>query len=110
VRWTKRRIAQELPGGGRGAHARAICSPKTVADILQKWVDEADIDRFNISYAINPGDFEDIITWLLPEFRSRGVFWEDYAATTTRENYFQDGLGPRLRPDHPGSKHKWAAE
>lgn len=106
VKWTKKRIAQELAIGG--AHARAIGSPKTVADILQRWIDEADIDGFNISYAINPGDFEDIVTWLLPELRSRGVFWEDYAGTTTRENYFQDGLGPRLRPDHPGYKYKWA--
>ncbi|CAM1510941.1 Fc.00g084540.m01.CDS01 [Cosmosporella sp. VM-42] len=59
VKWTKKRIAQELSVGG--PHARAIGSPKTVADILQKWIDEAGIDGFNISYAINPGDFEDII-------------------------------------------------
>lgn len=108
VKWTKKRIAQELSVGG--PHARAIGSPKTVADVLEWWVDEADIDGFNISYAVNPGDFEDIIKWLLPELRARGVFWEDYVARTTRENYLQDGLGPRLRGDHPGAEYKWPAE
>ncbi|CAH0058298.1 unnamed protein product [Clonostachys solani] len=107
VKWTKKRIAQELALGG--PHPRAIGSPKTVADILQRWIDESTIDGFNISYAVNPGDFEDISKWLLPELRARGVFWDDYAATTTRENFFDDGLGPRLRGDHPGAKYTWLA-
>ncbi|KAI1616960.1 alkanesulfonate monooxygenase [Exophiala viscosa] len=108
VKWTKRRVAQELALGG--AHAKAIGSAKTVADILQRWVEESGIDGFNLSYAVNPGDFEDMIKWLLPELRARGVFWDDYVATTTRENYLQDGKGPRLRDDHPGSQYKWRAE
>ncbi|KAL2444295.1 Dimethyl-sulfide monooxygenase [Exophiala dermatitidis] len=107
VKWTKKRVAQELAIGG--AHPRAIGSPKTVADILQKWVDETDIDGFNISYAVNPGDFEDVIKYLLPELRARGVFWDDYVANTTRENYLQDGKGPRLRSDHPGAQYRWSA-
>jgi hypothetical protein len=63
-----------------------------------------------VSCAINPDEFEAVIKWLLPELRARGVFWEDYAASTTRENYFGDGLGPKLRDDHPGAKYKWPAE
>ncbi|KAK7606473.1 alkanesulfonate monooxygenase [Phyllosticta paracitricarpa] len=105
VKWTKKRVATELALGG--PHPKAIGSPQTVANILQNWVDEAGIDGFNISYAINPGDFEDLIKWLWPELRKRGVFWEDYPATTTRENYLTDGKGPRLREDHPGSAFKW---
>ncbi|KAF7563567.1 hypothetical protein G7046_g580 [Stylonectria norvegica] len=108
AKWTKSRIAKELSIGGPGA--RAIGSAKTVADILQRWVDIAGIDGFNLAYAVNPGDFQDIIKWLLPELQARGVFWKDYTGSTTRENYFQDGQGPRLRDDHPGAKYKWAAE
>ncbi|KAK8151137.1 hypothetical protein BKA80DRAFT_212215 [Phyllosticta citrichinensis] len=103
--WTKKRVAEELVVGG--PLPKAIGSPKTVADILQTWVDEAGVDGFNIPYAINPGDFEGIIMWLWPELRKRGVFWEDYPAATTRENYYADGKGPRLRDDHPGSAFKW---
>jgi alkanesulfonate monooxygenase SsuD/methylene tetrahydromethanopterin reductase-like flavin-dependent oxidoreductase (luciferase family) len=47
-------------------------SPTTVADILERWVDETGIDGFNLSYAIAPGDFEDVVKWLLPELRERG--------------------------------------
>ncbi|KAF7561677.1 hypothetical protein G7046_g2473 [Stylonectria norvegica] len=108
VKWTKRRIAQELAIGG--AHPRAIGSATTVADILDRWITEATIDGFNVSYAVAPGDYEDINKWLLPELRSRGVFWDDYEGKTTRENYFGDGKGPRLRDDHPGSQYKWPAD
>ncbi|CAI6100882.1 unnamed protein product [Clonostachys chloroleuca] len=86
VKWTKKRIAQELALGG--PHPRAIGSPQT------RWIDESTIDGFNISYAVNPGHFEDISKWLLPELRACGVFWDDYAATTIRENFLDDGLGP----------------
>ncbi|KAL2819601.1 luciferase-like domain-containing protein [Aspergillus cavernicola] len=108
LKWTRERVAQEIAIGG--PHARAIGSPKTVADILERWVEESGIDGFNLSYAVAPGDFEDIVKYLLPELRSRGVFWDDYGASTTRENFLNDGLGPRLRDDHPGSQYKWAAE
>lgn len=110
VKWTKTRIARELALGG--PHPKAIGSAKTVADILQKWVDEADIDGFNISYAVAPGDFEDVIKWLFPELRRRGVFWDDFTVPggTTRENYQGDGHGPKVREDHPSSKYTWHAE
>lgn len=107
IKWTKARVAKELPIGG--PHEKAIGSPKTVANILQKWIDVGGVDGFNFSYAVNPGDFEDIIKWLLPELRARGVFWDDYVGSTTRENYYADGKGPRLRDDHPRSQFKWPA-
>ena len=39
VKWTKRRVLQEL--AINGAHPRAVGSPQTVADIMEKWVKEA---------------------------------------------------------------------
>ncbi|KAL3481700.1 luciferase-like domain-containing protein [Aspergillus californicus] len=105
LKWTRERVAQEIAIGG--PHARAIGSPTTVADILERWVEESGVDGFNLSYAIAPADFEDIVQYLLPELRRRGVFWEDYAAATARENFLNDGRGPRLRDDHPGSQYKW---
>lgn len=47
VKWTKARVARELAVGG--PHAKAIGSPKTVADFLQRQVDETGVDGFNIS-------------------------------------------------------------
>ncbi|KAF9891131.1 hypothetical protein FE257_005067 [Aspergillus nanangensis] len=110
LKWTKRRVLQELALGG--AHPRAIGSASTVADILERWVDVAGVDGFNFSYAVSPGTFEDMIEYLFPELRRRGLIWEDYevAGGSARENYFQDGEGPRLRADHPGRQHVWTGE
>ncbi|TVY45330.1 Dimethyl-sulfide monooxygenase [Lachnellula subtilissima] len=107
VTWTRRRVLQELAIGG--AHPRAIGSPQTVADLLQKWIDVAGVDGFNLSYAISPGGFEDMIEYLWPELRRRGVFWDDYEQVggSMRECYLGDGKGPRLRDGHPGVSYKW---
>lgn len=107
LKWTKRRVLQELAISG--AHPRAVGSPQTVADIMQRWMDEANVDGFNISYATTPGTFEDLITYLWPELRRRGVLQTTYAGSSMRENYLQDGLGPRSREGHPARKyaHKW---
>lgn len=55
-----------------------------------RWVDVADVDGFNFSYATIPGTLDDLIEFLIPELRRRGVFWHDYAVVggTVRENYF----------------------
>lgn len=84
-------------------------SPTTVADELQRWIDVADVDGFNLSYATIPGTFEDIIEHLLPELHRREVFQKEYAVPggTLRENL---GLaGPRLAESHHGSQFKWRA-
>ena len=109
VKWTKARIASELALGG--PHPRAVGSVKTVADTLQWWIDEADIDGFNVSYAVSPGGFQDIIKHLFPELQARGVFWSDYAVPggTARENYLNDQKGSRVRPDHPAAAFTWHA-
>jgi FMN-dependent oxidoreductase (nitrilotriacetate monooxygenase family) len=109
VKWTKSRIAEHLLMGGNGA--RVIGSATTVADELARWVEVSDVDGFNLSYATNPGTFDDIIEFLLPELRRRGVFWEDYTFPngTLRENYSGVEGGNRLSPGHPGAKFVWRA-
>ncbi|KAJ4305058.1 hypothetical protein N0V90_000588 [Kalmusia sp. IMI 367209] len=107
IKWTKRRILQELALGG--AHPRIVGSPQTVADFLENWVKEAQVDGFNFSQIISPGTWEDLIKFLWPELRQRGHIWEDYYVPggSARENYFQDGQGARLRSSHPGSQYVW---
>ncbi|KAL4880255.1 luciferase-like domain-containing protein [Aspergillus karnatakaensis] len=112
IKWTKKRVAQELALGG--PHPRAIGSAKTVADILERWIAETDVDGFNVSYAVGPGDLEDVIKFLIPELKARGVFWDSTAAEgkTTRENYLGSEFAKtsRLSSDHPGAKYKWPAQ
>ncbi len=109
TKWNKKTIAEHLILGGNGA--KIIGSAATVADELERWVEVADVDGFNFSYATIPGTFEDIIEFLLPELRRRGLFWEDYAVPggTLRENYLGVAGAERLDETHPGAKFKWKA-
>ncbi|KAJ5217422.1 hypothetical protein N7468_010430 [Penicillium chermesinum] len=104
--WTKARIAEFISLGGLGA--KAIGSPTAVADELERWVDIAGVDGFNIAHIHNPGTFEDVIEFLLPELRARGLFRTkvDKEGATAREVF----IGKRRLPeDHYGSQFKWRA-
>lgn len=48
-----------------------------MAGELERWADVADVDGFNLYYLVNPGTFEDIIEFVLPELRKRGLFREE---------------------------------
>jgi len=82
-----------------------------VADELERWVEIADIDGFNFSYASIPETFDNIIEYLIPELRKRGVFWDDYAVPggTLRENYLGVKGASRLPATHPGAQYTWKA-
>lgn len=106
LKWTKSRIAEYLILGGMGA--KIVGSPKTVVDELERWVDVADVDGFNLAHVVNPGSFEDIIEFVLPELRKRGLYRTDVEkeGTTAREAFLGS---PWLLEDHPGRKYRWAA-
>ncbi|KAK3669255.1 hypothetical protein LTR78_010862 [Recurvomyces mirabilis] len=99
LKWTKRRVMQQL--ALCGTHPRAVGSANTVADLLEKWIEEAIVDGWNISHATTPHTFEDVIKFLWPELRRRRHLQIDYAGQSMRENYLQDGLAPRVRQGHP---------
>jgi FMN-dependent oxidoreductase (nitrilotriacetate monooxygenase family) len=104
--WTKARIVEFLSVGGLGA--KIVGNPTTVADELERWLDVAGVDGFNLAHITNPGSFEDIIQYLLPELRRRGLFRTEVEkeGATAREVF----IGSRRLPeDHPGSKYKWRA-
>ena len=82
--WTVRDIAESAGIGGLGP--RIVGSGVQVADELQAWVEETDVDGFNLAYAITPGTFEDIIEFVVPELQKRGVYPTEYAGATLREN------------------------
>ncbi len=100
--WTPRDLAASLGIGGRGPVVAG--SPGDVADELERWVDEADIDGFNIAYVTTPGTFADFARLVVPELRRRGRVPEHTEPTTLREKL--GGSGPLLAADHPGSAHR----
>ncbi|KAF7562606.1 hypothetical protein G7046_g1512 [Stylonectria norvegica] len=105
-KWTPRVVAERASIGGLGPVS--IGSPQTVADELEEWVREADVDGFNLAYVTTPGSFEDVVRLLIPELRRRGIYPElEEEQLTAREKIY--GKGQRgLRDDHAGSKYKYA--
>ena len=103
--WTVRDIARWGGIGGRGP--RIVGSAAQVADELQGWIEETDVDGFNLAYAITPGTFEDVVEHLVPELTRRGVHPEQQRPGTLRERLF--GAGPRLPERHRGSAYRSAA-
>ncbi len=57
-------------GGTGGLGPLIVGSPTTVADSLQKWVAETDVDGFNLAYAVTPETFEDIVDLLVSELQA----------------------------------------
>ncbi|KAF2494628.1 alkanesulfonate monooxygenase [Lophium mytilinum] len=104
-KWTPRVIADKASIGGLGPVA--IGSPATVADELERWVREADIDGFNLGYVTTPGTFEDVVDLLIPELRRRGLYPEAIEdGLTARERVYGKGQNG-VRKDHIGSRYKY---
>lgn len=103
--WTKARIADYLSLGGMGA--KIVGGPKTVVDELERWVEVGDVDGFNLAHIVNPGSFEDIIEFVLPELQARGLFRTgvEKKGATARETFLGS---PWLLPDHPGRAFRWS--
>lgn len=100
--WTVREMADWVGIGGFGPVF--VGSPSTVADLLQEWIEDTDVDGFNLAYAVTPETFEDVVNLLVPELQKRGVYKKDYRIGTLREKLF--GAGARLQAPHPGADYR----
>ncbi|WP_271103429.1 LLM class flavin-dependent oxidoreductase [Pseudomonas tohonis] len=98
--WTTAEIADYCALGGDGP--LLVGSPQSVADELQAWVEETDVDGFNLSSIVAPETFVDIVDLLVPELQARGLFKRDYEAGSLRHKLF--GLGDRLAEPHPAAR------
>lgn len=102
---TTRVVAEKASIGGLGPVA--VGSPATVADEMERWVREADVDGFNLAHVTTPGTFEDVVELLIPELRRRGLYPQKIEdGLTAREKVYGKGQS-KLRDDHEGSKYKY---
>ncbi|GAB84328.1 putative FMNH2-dependent monooxygenase [Gordonia rubripertincta NBRC 101908] len=100
--WRVRDIAAW--GGIGGMGPVLIGSGDEVAEQLQDWVAETDVDGFNVAYAVTPGSFEDIVTHVIPALERRGVYDRGYVPGTLRHKLF--GRGDHLPENHRGSTYR----
>jgi alkanesulfonate monooxygenase SsuD/methylene tetrahydromethanopterin reductase-like flavin-dependent oxidoreductase (luciferase family) len=104
-KWTPRNIGRAISLGASGPVP--VGTAAEVADELQRWVEIADLDGFNVGYVTTPGSFEDLVHLLIPELRRRGIYPDEAEPGTMRERIYGKGQS-RLRDDHVGSKYKYA--
>ncbi|MCB8877012.1 LLM class flavin-dependent oxidoreductase [Acidisoma silvae] len=101
--WTVREVAEWIGIGGFGP--LLVGSAAEVADELESWVQETDLDGFNLAYAVTPETFVDIADLLVPELQRRGRYKTEYPQGTLREKLFP-GQGPRLSDKHPAAQSR----
>jgi FMN-dependent oxidoreductase (nitrilotriacetate monooxygenase family) len=98
-RATKRALIDRMVLGSR--QPPIIGSVEEVAEELIAWMDQADVDGFNLSRTVTPECLEDVVRLLVPALQERGRYKRGYAAGTYREKLF--GAGPLLAAPHPAA-------
>ena len=87
-----------------GRECFIVGSPDHVADELQSWMVEADIDGFNLHRSGEPQHLIDFADLIVPELQNRGVYKHAYKNGTFREKLF--GAGDRIHSGHPATHYK----
>jgi alkanesulfonate monooxygenase SsuD/methylene tetrahydromethanopterin reductase-like flavin-dependent oxidoreductase (luciferase family) len=97
VGWTKRKLIDRFVLGSR--QPPIVGSPQQVADELIAWVEEGDVDGFNLARTVVPECLDAFIDLVVPVLQERGVFKREYAPGSYRQKLF--GRGDRLPDTHP---------
>jgi FMN-dependent oxidoreductase (nitrilotriacetate monooxygenase family) len=100
--WTVRDIAERCTIGN--ITPVFVGSGATVADTLQEWVEDTDVDGFNLAYAITPGSFADFVEHVVPVLTERGAYQGAYTPGTLRHKLL--GNGNRLPDTHRGAGYR----
>ncbi|MGI9129949.1 MAG: LLM class flavin-dependent oxidoreductase [Roseomonas sp.] len=98
-RATKRALMDRMVLGSR--QPPIVGSVDEVAEELIAWMDQADVDGFNLSRTVTPECLEDVVRLLVPALQERGRYKRGYAPGTYREKLFAGG--PLLAAPHPAA-------
>ena len=93
---TKRDLLNELALGGR--YAAITGDAVAIADELQSWIEEGEIDGFNLARIVMPESYEDFIDLVIPELQDRGLYKTAYTEGSLRHKLFGHG-------DHLPDRH-----
>ncbi len=103
--WTRRKLLDQHALGGR--YITLVGDPEQVADELEAWIAETDLDGFNLTRTVTPESYVDFIDLVIPVLQARGSYKTAYAQGTLREKVF--GQGPGLPEGHAGFSYKRGA-
>lgn len=107
IKITRRDLVDKI--AGRRSPTTYVGSAKEVADKIEEIVKISGIDGVNFAYNLWPGSFEDIVDYLIPELRRRGLAWDDYPVEkgTFRENFYGVKGQTFVPEDHGAYGYKW---
>lgn len=100
-----RTLEEQIRLGSRSPFYVAA-TPRVVVDEIERWVEVAGIDGFNLVQYHTPGTLEDFIELVVPELRRRGLFREGYSPGETLRERFAGAGRARLPADHPGARYR----
>ncbi len=101
--WTVREVAEHVGIGGIGPVA--VGTPEKVADDIEAWFEQTDVDGLNVAFAVSPGDFEDIADMLVPELTRRGRYKQAYRERHAAREAVRRGQR-RLAAPHPAARYR----
>ncbi|QEA39123.1 LLM class flavin-dependent oxidoreductase [Pistricoccus aurantiacus] len=79
---TLRELLGRLAAGG--GHCTLVGTPESIADEMERWFRNEGADGFNLMPPSLPGGIEDFVDQVVPELQRRGLFRQEYQATTLR--------------------------
>ena len=97
---TKRQLLAELALGGR--YPLAVGTGAEVAAEMEGWMDEGEVDGFNLTRTVEPECWEDFVALVVPALQERGIHKTSYREGTFRRKLF--GRGDRLPAGHAGRR------
>lgn len=80
---TIRQLAARVGSYGGNAF---VGTPATIADEMERWLDEDACDGFNVMFPFLPEGLDDFVDKVVPELQRRGLFRKEYEGETLREN------------------------
>jgi FMN-dependent oxidoreductase (nitrilotriacetate monooxygenase family) len=91
-------------GPQAGRECFVVGTPSQVADTLIGWMNEAEIDGFNLQRSGEPQHLIDFVDLVVPELQNRGVYRTAYRDGTFRQKLF--GAGDRIGAGHPAAQYR----
>jgi FMN-dependent oxidoreductase (nitrilotriacetate monooxygenase family) len=104
----KRTVREVMEAVGKlGGGWMLVGTPVEIADEIQSWVEQTDIDGLNFAQVVTPGTVRDFIELVVPELQNRGLVKTEYEEGTYREKLFGQGAA-RLPGNHPAARYRGA--
>ena len=103
--WTKRQLLGELAVGGR--YPVVVGDGAAIAAELASWIEEGEIDGFNLTRTVVPESYEDFVAHVVPVLQEQGLYKREYAAGSLRRKLF--GAGDRLPASHTATSARHPA-